>query len=214
MPIKIEHEGKDITVFTQAEMDAEVAGLKVTNGQLKDEKTDLKAKLSEAETATLTAQAAAATASGDKESLQRITDERDSKVQNELDALKNSMRSEKSDNMINSIVTELGAGGVKNEDLKDLIKARFGIDYDMDKHEHTFTGDNVTSLDELKKAITESGRYDAYLPGSGSTGGDSLGNTGAGAATKKFNEYTGAELKAIKDANPAEYDRLKATRTL
>lgn len=212
MPFKTEYDGKEITVYTQEDLEKEVAGLKVTLGQLKDEKADLKAKLGESESAKLNAEEVAAKASGDKEAIQRIADERESKTKTELDALKNSIRSEKSANILNSVVTELGAGGESNEDLRDLLKSRYDIDYDMEKHEHTFSGDNVTSLDELKKVITESGRYDKYLAGTGSTGGDSLGNKGAGAATKKFNEYTGAELKAIKDNNPADYERLKATR--
>lgn len=214
MPFKTEYDGKEITAYTQEDLDKEVAGLKVTNSQLKDEKTELKAKLSESESAKLAAEEASATVTGDKEALQRISDEREAKSRTELDALKNSIRSEKSDNMLNSIVNELGAGGVMNEDLRDILKVRFSIDYDMDKHEHTFSGDNVTNMDELKKVITDSGRYDAYLAGSGSTGGDSLGSKGAGATTKKFTEYTGAELKAIKDNNPADYDKLKAAHAL
>ena len=212
MPFQTEHNGKEITVYTQEEVDKEVAGLKVTNSQLKDEKNELKTKLSESESAKLAAEEASATVSGDKEALQRISDEREAKSRTELDALKNSIRDEKSTNMLNSIVTEVGAGGAANEDLHDLLKSRFPVGYDMDKHEHTFSGDNVTTREDLIKAITESGRYDAYLAGTGSTGGDSLGNKGAGATTKKFHEYNGAELKAIKDNNPADYDRLLATR--
>ena len=213
MPFKTEHDGKEITAYTQEDMDKEVAGLKVTNAQLKDEKTELKTKLGEAETGKLNAEEAAAKASGDTESVKRIAAEKDSLVQKELDALKNSMREEKSNTMLNSVVNEIGAGGASNEDLLDLIGKRFPVGYDMETHEHTFSGDNVTTRDELIKAITESGRYDLYLAGTGSKGGDSLGNKGAGAVTKKFGEYTGAELKAIKDNNPADYDKLKAAQT-
>lgn len=212
MPFKTEHNGVEITAYTQEDLDKEIAGLKVTNGQLKDEKKDLKAKLDEAESAKLAAEEASATVSGDKEALQRISDEREAKSRTELEALKGTIKNEKVTNLVNDIVTELGAGGESNEDLRDLLKSRFQFDYDMDKHEHTVNGDNVSSIDELKKAVTESGRYDKYLAGTGSAGGGSLGNTGAGATTKKFNEYTGAELKAIKDNNPADYERLKATR--
>ena len=212
MPFTTEKDGEQITVYTQAEVDSEVAGLKVTLGQLKDEKAELKTKLGESETAKLNAEEAAAKATGDTETAKRISAEKDSLVQTELDTLKNSIRDEKSVNMLSSVVTEVGAGGVANEDLLDLIGKRFPVGYDMDKHEHTFSGDNVTTRAELVKAITESGRYDSYLAGTGSTGGDSLGNKGAGATTKKFNEHTGAELKSIKDNNPAEYERLRATR--
>lgn len=212
MPFTTEKDGEQITVYTQAEVDSEVAGLKVTLGQLKDEKTELKSKLSESETAKLAAEEAAATVSGDKEALQRISDEREAKSRQELDALKATIKGEKISGLVNDIVTELGAGGAHNEDLRDLLKARFKFDYDMDKHEHTVSGENVANIDELKKAVKESGRYDSYLAGTGSSGGDSQGNKGAGAANKKFNEYTTAELKAIKDSDPAQYETLRQTR--
>lgn len=212
MPFKTEYNGKEITAYTQEDLDKEVAGLKVTNAQLKDEKGELKAKLGEAETGRLAAEEASATVSGDKEALQRISDEREAKSRTELDALKNSIRDEKSTNMLNSIVNEIGAGGSANEDLLDLIEKRFPVGYDMDKHEHTFSGDNVATREELVKAITESGRYDSYLSGTGSTGGDSTGNKGAGATTKKYNEHTGAELMALKTTNPAAFDQLRSTR--
>lgn len=212
MPIQIEHEGEQKTFYTKAELDSEVAGLKVTLGQLKDEKAGLANKLSESETAKLAAEEAAATVSGDKEALQRISDEREAKSRQELDALKATIKGEKVSSLVNDIVTELGAGGAHNEDLRDLLKARFKFDYDMDKHEHTVSGENVANIDELKKAVKESGRYDAYLAGTGSSGGDSQGNKGAGATNKKFHEYTGAELKAIKDNDPAQYEALRQTR--
>lgn len=208
MPFTTEKDGEQITVYTQAEVDSEVAGLKVTLGQLKDEKTDLKSKLSESETAKLAAEEAAATASGDKEALQRISDEREAKSRQDLDALKATIKGEKVSSLVNDIVTELGAGGAHNEDLRDLLKARFKFDYDMDKHEHTVSGENVASIDELKKAVKESGRYDSYLAGTGSSGGDSQGNKGAGAAKKKLSEMTATEEAAFARENPTEYAQM------
>lgn len=212
MPVQIEHEGETKTFYTQAEVDSEVAGLKVTLGQLKDEKKDLVDKLKSVEGEKLNAEEEAAKAKGDKDALQRIADERDAKSREELDALKNSIRSEKSSNLLNDVVTELGAGGAHNEDLRDLLKARFNFDYDMEKHSHIVSGENVSNIDELKKVVKESGRYDAYLAGSGSTGGDSLGGKGTGAASKKFNEYTSAELVELNRTDPAAYEQLKKTR--
>ena len=212
MPIQIEHEGEQKTFYTKAELDSEVAGLKVTLGQLKDEKSVLSTKLSESETAKLAAEEASATLSGDKEALQRISDEREAKSRTELDALKATIKNEKVSNLVNEVVTELGAGGAHNEDLRDLLKMRFDFGYDMDKHEHTVSGENVTNIDQLKSVVKESGRYDAYLAGTGSSGGDSQGSTNAGASSKKFNDYNSSELMAIKSSNPDEYERLRATR--
>lgn len=50
------------------------------------------------------------------------------------------------------------------------------------------------------------------VDGSGNTGSGASGNSGGGAVTKKFNEYSTAELKSIKDSNPAEYEALRSTR--
>lgn len=214
MPVQIEHEGETKTFYTQAELDSEVAGLKVTLGQLKDEKEGLKTKLGESESEKLNAQEDAAKAKGDKEALERISNEREAKTREELDSLRGSIKTEKVTNMLNDVVTELGAGGAHNEDLRDLLKVRFQFDYDMEKHEHVVSGEGVTSIDELKKVVKESGRYDSYLAGTGSSGGDSHGSKGTGAANKKFNDYTPMELKAIKDSDPAQYEQLRKTRTL
>lgn len=206
MPVQIEHEGETKTFYTQEEVDAEVAGLKVTNGQLKDEKVALKAKVGEVEAAKLDAEEAAAKASGDKEELQRITDERDAKTRAKVDELTNSIRTEKSEGAINDFVTKHGAGGSHNEDLRDLLKARFNFAYDIDKHEQSVSGDGVANFQDLEKVVKESGRYDAYLAGTGSSGGDSQGNKGAGGAVvNPFSKETfnlTEQAKMLKD-NPS-----------
>ena len=212
MPFTTEKDGKEITAYTQAEMDDEVAALKVTLGQLKDEKTKLKTKLGESETAKLAAEEATATATGDKDALQRISEDRDNKTRVEFDALKASVRSEKTGNVINDFVTKHGAGGVHNEDLRDLLKSRFKFDYDMETQEHKVAGENVANMSDLEKVVKESGRYNAYLAGSGSNGGGSQGSHGAGDANKKFSDYNSSELMAIKANDPNQYERLRASR--
>lgn len=209
MPVQIEHEGVTKTFYTQEELDAEVKGLKVTNEQLKNEKAELKAKAEEAAEQVRNAQEAAAKATGDKEALERISAEREAEAQASLNELKNSIKTEKVNNFYNDLVTELGAGGQLNEDLRDLLKARFAADYDMTEHKIKLS--NVADVDELKKTIKESGRYDAFLAGTGSLGGHSNGSTSTGAANKKFNEYTSSELVRIKRDNPEEYERLRST---
>ena len=211
MPVQIEHEGKPQTFYTQEELDAEVKGLKVTNENLKNEKAELKGKLDESSELVRTAQEEAAKAAGDKDALERISIEREQEAQNKLTELTNSIKKEKVNNAVNDLVTEIGAGGVHNEDLRDLVKARFSIDYDTNTHELKISGNGASSLDELKKIIKESGRYDSHLAGTGSTGGRSTGSTSTGAATKKFNEYTSAELVQIKRESPEEYERLRST---
>jgi len=209
MPVQIEHEGVTKTFYTQEEVDAEVKGLKVTNENLKSEKAELKAKADDAAEQVRNAQEEAAKAAGDKEALERISAEREAEAQASLNELKNSIKTEKVNNFYNELVTELGAGGQHNEDLRDLLKARFPADYDM--KEHTIKLGGVSSVDELKKTIKESGRYDPFLAGTGSKGGRSNGATSTGAATKKFNEYTSAELVQLHRESPEEYERLRST---
>jgi len=182
MPVQIEHEGVIKTFYTQEELDAEVKGLKVTNENLKSEKAELKAKADEAAEQVRNAQEEAAKAAGDKEALERIHAEREAEAKARMNELTGSIKTEKINNAINDLVTELGAGGAKNEDLRDLVKSRFSIDYDLDSHELKVSGNGASSLDELKKTIKESGRYDAFLAGTGSTGGRSTGSTSTGAA--------------------------------
>jgi len=211
MPVQIEHEGVIKTFYTQEELDAEVKGLKVTNENLKSEKAELKAKADEAAEQVRNAQEEAAKAAGDKEALERIHAEREAEAKARMNELTGSIKTEKINNAINDLVTELGAGGAKNEDLRDLVKSRFSIDYDLDSHELKVSGNGASSLDELKKTIKESGRYDAFLAGTGSTGGRSTGSTSTGAAIVNPFEYTSAELVQIKRESPEEYERLRST---
>ena len=65
--------------------------------------------------------------------------------------------------------------------------------------------------DKVKEHLTSS--FGFLVDGSGNTGSGASGNQGGGAVTKKFNDYTTAELKSIKDSDPAQYEALRNTRT-
>jgi len=211
MPLQIEHEGKQLTVYTQKELDTEVAGLKTTNANLKAEKTAEIEKAREANEQKLAAEEAAAKAQGDTEALKRISEQREQEAKAKLNEFKATIQAEKVTNMINKVTDTLGATGQKKEDLEVLIKARYEFGYDMDAHAATVRGEGVSSVDDVIKVIKESGRYDAYLPGDGSTGGGSQGNNGAGASTRKFSDYTSNELVALKRTDPAAYEKLRST---
>lgn len=215
MPLNIEHEGKSLTVYTESELqeaiDKEVKGLKITNENLKAEKTEAIEKAREAKELALAAEEAKAKAEGDTESLKRIHEEREQEAKAKLNEFKNTIKAEKVTNMLNQVIDEVGASGQLKEDLRDLIKARVQFDYDMDTHSATVRAEGISNVEELVKHIKESGRYDAYLPGDGSLGGGSPGNSGAGASTRKFEDYTTAELTALHKADPAAYERLRST---
>lgn len=66
-------------------------------------------------------------------------------------------------------------------------------------------------VEKVKEHLTSS--FGFLVDGSGNTGSGASGNQGGGAVTKKFNDYTTAELKSIKDSDPAQYEALRHTRT-
>ena len=212
--MQIEHEGKTIAVYTEAEVEAriadEVKGLKITNQNLKAEKEELQDKQREASEKTRQAEEAQAKADGDVEKLTRLIDERAAEQTERYNKLMSQTKKEKINNALNGVVNKLGAGGEYNEDLRDLLKVRFEFDYDNDSGQVKVTGDGVNSLAELEAKVKEGARYANYLAGSKASGGGAAGGKGSGdPAGKKFNEYSGAELKAIKEADASEYDRLR-----
>lgn len=213
MPIQVEHEGKTITVYTEdevsAKVDEEVRGLKVTNQNLKDEKKELADKLKGVDEEKRLAEEEKARADGDLEKLQRLMDEKADEQRRAYDKLIGDIRKEKVGNSLSDLVTRLGAGGTKNEDLRDLLKSRFEFDYDTESGQVNVSGDGIASLQDLEKTVLESGRYDAYLAGSQASGGGSPGSQGGGPVTgKKFEQMTGAELSALRKDQPDEYKRL------
>jgi predicted nuclease with TOPRIM domain len=208
MPLKIEHDGKEITVYLQEDLDKEVAGLKITNQSLKSEKDELKSKLNEQKDEARKAAEEKAKAEGDYEKLNQIMLEKQADESERYNKLIGQIKKEKTDNALNDIVTKVGAGGEKNEDLRDLLKSRYEFDYSQESGTVNVTGDGITSIEDLTKTVKESGRYDAYLAGNPASGSDAPGGKGSGVATKKFNEYTDNEKVALRRENPDEYARV------
>lgn len=213
MPIQVENEGQTITVYTEDEVKQavsdEVAGLKVTNQQLKDEKRELADKVKSVDEEKRQAEEEKAKRDGDYEKLERLMTERQSEQREAYEKLVGDIRKEKVNGALNDVVTELGAGGTRNEDLRDLLRTRFDFDYDNESGQVTVSGEGITSLDQLKKTVQEGGRYDAYLAGSQASGGGSPGSQGGGSVSKKFDQMTGAELSELRRERPEDYQRLR-----
>ncbi|MGQ7247589.1 hypothetical protein ACUN9Y_09640 [Halomonas sp. V046] len=216
MPMQIEHEGQTLTVYTEDEMktkiDDEVAGLKVTNQQLKDEKRELSDKIKTVDDEKRQAEEEKARADGDLEKLQRLMDERIEEQRKAHDKLVGDIRKEKVGGALNDVVTRLGAGGTRNEDLRDLLKTRFEFDYDNDTGKVTVSGDGISSLDQLEKTIQESGRYDAYLAGNQASGGGSPGSQGGGPAGKKLSDMNEKERIEFKQRDPEGFRQALSNR--
>ena len=213
MPITVTIDGKEVQAYlaqeVQDKVDAEVAGLKATNANLKAEKTDLKGKLDTIEAEKAQAELDKAKAAGDLDKVQSLLAQAQAKEAESVQALLKQIKTEKVSNTLNSLVNELGAGGVHNEDLKDLINARFQFDNDNETGAVKVSGDNVDSIEKLKTVISESGRYDSYLAGSKASGGGSNGSKIASGAGKKFNDMTEGERLDLFKTNPDEFNRLK-----
>lgn len=216
MPIQVEHEGQTITVYTEAEhkqaIDDEVAGLKVTNQQLKDEKRELADKIKTIDEEKRQAEEEKAKRDGDYEKLERLMAERQQEQREQYEKLVGDIRKEKVGSALNDVVTRLGAGGTRNEDLRDLLKTRFEFDYDNESGKVTVSGDGITSLEQLEKTIQESGRYDAYLAGSQASGGGSPGSQGGGAAGKKLSDMSEKERIEFKQRDPEGFRQALANR--
>ena len=96
-----------------------------------------------------------------------------------------------------------------NDPKNAKLLARFIRDQ-LDYVDGKVTGKDGQSIEDTIKAMIATGDYDALLKGIDSTGGSAPGNSKGGGATKKFEEYNGAELKALRQAEPQTYDRLSA----
>jgi len=216
MPIQVEHEGQTITVYTEAEhkqaIDDEVAGLKVTNQQLKDEKRELADKIKTIDEEKRQAEEEKAKRDGDYEKLERLMAERQQEQREQYEKLVGDIRKEKVGSALNDVVTRLGAGGTRNEDLRDLLKTRFEFDYDNESGKVTVSGDGITSLEQLEKTIQESGRYDAYLAGNQASGGGSPGSQGGGPAGKKLSDMNEKERIEFKQRDPEGFRQALSNR--
>ena len=222
MPIQVEHEGQTITAYTEDEVQQrvndEVAGLKTTNQQLKDEKQQLKdskdqlqGQINEAEEAKRQAEEDRARRDGDYQKLEELMNSRLESERQERERIQREMASERIDNALGDVVHRLGAGGTKNEDLRDLIKTRFSFEYDSESGQIKVAGDGVESLESLEKQISESGRYDAYLAGSQASGGGAPGSQGGGPATKNPQDMTEAERVDLFKSDPQKFRELFGT---
>ena len=54
--------------------------------------------------------------------------------------------------------------------------------------------------------------FSFLVEGGGNNGSGASGNQGDGSVNKNFNEHTAAELRSIKDNDPAKYEARRQTR--
>lgn len=113
--------------------------------------------------------------------------------------------------VIGEVAKELKVFDDSGKLFSKMIQDR--IDVDPETGKVTFLDENggATSLDKAGfiAELAKDAAFDRLRQANVSTGGLANGNnsTGGGAA-KKFTDYTGAELKALRASKPAEYERL------
>lgn len=214
MPLEIEHEGQKIKVWTEQELDNEVKGLKITNENLKAEKQEALDKLKESKELVRQAEEAKAKAEGDNDTLRRIADEREAEKRQAVEDerkkfadLLNMTKKEKIDNFLTGILDEIKpADAISAKHLRKLLKADYEFDFDFDSQQYKVTGEGVTSLEDLKRVLTEGSEYKRYLAGSGATGGGAAGGYASGAG-KNWSDMTEKERLELKQNNPTEFYR-------
>ena len=136
--------------------------------------------------------------------------------QKRLDALENKLKEQAEQERFNKIANEVkkvakDLAGKHSSLLEPNISSRFKFN-ESGKVVATNSDGEEISIAEFKKELLDNESFAPILVGSKATGSGATGNySGSGASTaKKFSEYTGAELVALRRKNPAEYDRLKA----
>lgn len=188
--------------YTQAELDEIVHGLKVKNNELlgetkkeREERVALAAKLEADEIARMEEQ--------------NQHKELATKYKQELEDLKRANQEERAranSEKLAAVSTELGAK-YSNEPRNAKLLARFIRD-GLTVVDGEVVGKEGETIDELIKAMDESGDYDSLWKGSQSDGGGAIGNKG-GRAAKSFTEFTAAELKDLRSTDPHEYQRIR-----
>lgn len=130
----------------------------------------------------------------------------------QLKALKDGIKAEKKNSFIANLKAEMATD--KGAKAFEMLVSRY-IDINPETGEKTYLDDagGATSLDDegFKKFVMQNELF-APLVKSGvvtSGGGNVNGSASGTGATKKFNEYNGAELMEMRKTNPALYENLK-----
>ena len=171
----------------------------------REEKAEEKLKRKEQEAAKDALERKALEEANNHKELSQRNDERAVKAEQELSALRSTIsegeRKAAASDVVSKLTTDTAkARLLQREALEFIANTDDGI---------KINGVNGEAWDAqaLESHLKES--FSFLVDGSKARGGASQGS-GSGGATKKFHEYTGAELSAIRRANPSEYDRIKS----
>jgi hypothetical protein len=172
----------------------------------REEKAEAKKRLQEIENAQTEAGRLAAEQRGEFEKLYKQEQEAKGKYAAELETLKQAIANEKRETTALSIVSTLTTDKARAELLRK--EALQFVTYTPDGVKINGPDGAALTAEQLQQHLAKT--YPFLVDGSKATGGGASGAKPGGASGKKFTEYTGAELSAIRKDNPAEYDRLKS----
>ena len=117
----------------------------------------------------------------------------------------------------NTLIAEFAALGVDDdarEAMRDLLERHIDVDPETGKEFFLDSAGGAMAVDkagfaaEIRKMPKFRRLVEAATPTKGT--GAANGSSGGGATQRKFNEYSGAELAALRKQNPSEYERLKS----
>lgn len=126
---------------------------------------------------------------------------------------------EKAKDRKSALIAELSMIGV-DEDAREAVAYMLAMHVDVDPEtgKEFYLDENGGAMAVDKKGAIEAfkkmRKFRRLVDSGVTTKGtpNATGSGGGGAAQRKFDEYTGAELSALLKENPAEYERLKSER--
>jgi len=179
--------GAEVKKYSEAEVAAlieeKTTGLKSKVDELLGEKKSASQKAKEAEAAAAAERERRAKDEGDHKALFESSEAKRSELQTKFDELRNGIRAEKRTSEAMRLASQLASGN-NAELLAEFIGKRIDIaDDGKVVILNAEGGPTVSTLDDLRKEIEGSGKYDSLINGTKSTGGGAARSTSGGAGT-------------------------------
>lgn len=206
--LKLE-DGTEVEAFTADEVAARIAeetnGLKAKVDELLGESKSAKQKARELEEMQKKAEEDGLKQKEEFRTLYEREQKSAAELREKLEAQSKRIETKELESASTKLTSELTRDTKRAELLKKEIMA-----FARYSEDGVFFEMGGVKVDSAKILAHITDNYPFLVDGSGATGGGAAGANKSGGAVKKFNEYTGAELKAIKDKDPGEYERLRS----
>lgn len=194
----------DREVFTPEQVDDKIAGLESKKNELLGEVKNLKGKLEESgkkgnkednESARLLQEA--------MDKIKDLEGELDKgRTQGELSRIQNELKDELAKHSSGKALTQLFR----------LLKGQVGVHDGRGTVLNDDGKPTISSVKDLVRKAKDSGDYDNLFTGTKAKGGGEGSSTSGSATSKKWADYTSAELKSLRETDQDAYDKLKQTK--